>query len=153
GDEPLIEPYTLERLVELFERDKDIKMATLASPILNEEEMRNPNVVKVVMDKDNFSLYFSRSPIPYLREVKFKDSTCFKHIGIYGFKKDFLLDFASTPRGILEESESLEQLRALENGIRIKVGLIEKWNGVSVDNPEDIAKVENEIKKGGITPP
>ena len=153
GDEPLIEPEPLEALIELFQKDKELQMATLITPLTNENELTNPNIVKTVIDKENFCLYFSRSPIPYLRRMKFCETSFYKHIGIYGYRKDFLLKFALMPMGKLEEAESLEQLRAIENGIRIKSAIVENWRGVSVDTPFDIKKVEEEIKKGGINPP
>lgn len=153
GDEPLIEPEPLEMVIELFQKERDLKMSTLIAPLTFEDEFNNPNIVKVVIDKDNYCLYFSRSPIPYCRNIKFGDISFYKHIGIYGYRKDFLLKFASMPKGKLEESESLEQLRSLENGIKIKSAIVEKWRGISVDSPEDIELVEEEIKKGGFLPP
>lgn len=153
GDEPLIEPLPLEALIDLFQQDNELKMATLITPLTIEEELKNPNIVKVVIDKENFCLYFSRSPVPYLREIKFNEFSFYKHIGIYGYRKDYLLKFASTPPQKLEKAESLEQLRALETGVKIKAEKVEKWRGISVDTPEDIKKAEDEIKKGGIIPP
>lgn len=153
GDEPLIDPSSVEILVNLFEKDNSLLMATLITPIKNIDELYDSNTVKVVVDKDLFCLYFSRSPIPYLRDDKIDNFTFFKHIGIYAYKKDFLLKFSSMKESKLEKAEKLEQLRALENGFKIKSEIIPHWIGLSIDTPNDIAKVEEEIKKGGIFPP
>lgn len=153
GDEPLIAPYSVDILVNLFKKNCDLSMGTLITPIKNKYELYDSNTVKVVVDKDFFCIYFSRSPIPYLREDKFDNFTFFKHIGIYAYKKDFLLKFSSMKQSKLEKAEKLEQLRALENGFKIKSEIIPHWIGLSVDTPNDIVKVEEEIKKGGISPP
>lgn len=153
GDEPLINSSSLKNLITLFEREKDLKMGTLVVRLDDEEELKNPSIVKVVLDKDDYCLYFSRNPIPYLRDKEFKDHTFYKHIGIYGFNKEFLLEFTKMKRGKLEEAESLEQLRALENGIRIKAHILKRWNGISVDTKEDLIRVEEKIKREGISLP
>ena len=150
GDEPLVDPHSLRKLVLLFSENEDLKMATLITKIDKKKELNNKNVVKVVVDKENYALYFSRSKIPFLRNLEFRDFTFYKHIGIYGYNREFLLKFLSMKKGVLEEAESLEQLRAIENGTRIKCAIVEKWNGVSVDVPSDVEKVEKEIKKGRI---
>ena len=139
GDEPLIQPEALDAVIKPLIKDQDIKMATLITPIIGESESSDPNIVKVVKDKNDFALYFSRSLIPYARE---KDiSLVFKQIGVYAYKRDFLLSFAKMKPTIYEKTEKLEQLRALENGYKIK--LVEtNYNPVSVDVPEDLAKVE-----------
>lgn len=153
GDEPLIESKPLESLIGLFEEEKNLQMGTLITKIKNKKEIKNPNCVKVVIDRNNFAIYFSRSSIPYLRDIKPSDFTFYRHIGIYAYKRDSLLEFATLTQGKLEKAESLEQLRAIENGIKIKTAFVENWIGVSVDKKEDIQKVEEEIKKGGILPP
>lgn len=141
GDEPLIEPKVIDRLAAAFDDDEDLMMATVKARMDDEEDMRNPNNVKVVTDKDGYALYFSRSLMPYPRE----DTDCpvYKHIGIYAYRRDFLLKYAKMPQTMLEKTESLEQLRALENGFRIKV-IESDANFVGVDTAEDLSRV-NEI--------
>lgn len=139
GDEPFINPEMINEVAEPLLRDKNILMGTLMHEIKNEEDLSNPNVVKVVTDKSGFALYFSRSLIPYLRRSE--GHRAFEHIGIYSYQKDFLLKFAELKPTPLETSESLEQLRALENGYRIKVVLTkQKYIALSVDTPEDLEK-------------
>lgn len=139
GDEPFINPEMINEVAEPLLRDKNILMGTLMHKIKNEEDLSNPNVVKVVTDKSGFALYFSRSLIPYPRRSE--GHRAFEHIGIYCYQKDFLLKFAELKPTPLETSESLEQLRALENGYRIKVVLTkQKYIALSVDTPEDLEK-------------
>ncbi len=144
GDEPLIPPSVIDRVAQaLGESSPDIPMcsaATIASP----EERGNPNVVKVVMDKNNLALYFSRSPIPFLRHPLTSTST-FRHIGIYGYRKDFLLKFVSLSQTPLELTESLEQLRALEYGFKIKIVIVD-YSPVGVDTPEDLERVREMLR-------
>lgn len=143
GDEPLIEPEALDAVIKPLVEDPDIKMATLITPIDDESEYHDPNIVKAVKDKDNFALYCSRSLIPYSREG---DMTgVFKQIGVYVYRRDFLLAFSKMEPTPYEKMERLEQLRALENGYKIK--LVETtYNPISVDVPEDVAKVENVLR-------
>lgn len=143
GDEPLIDPEIIDALAAAFDEDKELQMATVKSPMHDKEEMTNPNNVKVVTDKNGYALYFSRSLMPYPREDT--GVTVYKHIGIYAYKRDFLLNYAKMEPTPLEKTESLEQLRALENGFRIKVIETEQ-TFVGVDTAEDLAKV-NEIYK------
>jgi 3-deoxy-manno-octulosonate cytidylyltransferase (CMP-KDO synthetase) len=128
GDEPLIEPDTLDLLIGLLERDSAAEMATLACPIWSEEQWHNPNCVKVVCDDACRALYFSRSPIPFVRDGKPDFTACpprfLQHIGLYGYRQSFLLRYACTPPGELEKLEKLEQLRALGLGCRIPVGVV-----------------------------
>jgi 3-deoxy-manno-octulosonate cytidylyltransferase (CMP-KDO synthetase) len=144
GDEPLIEPTALDAVVKPMIADTSIQIATLITPIGNESEYQNPNIVKVAKDKYNFALYFSRCPIPYSREG---DRTgVFKHIGVYAYRRDFLLTFAKMEQTRCEKMEKLEQLRPLENGYKIK--LVEtSYNPISVDVPEDIVKVEKALEE------
>ena len=137
GDEPLIEPSLIDRLVDVFEEEPDLPMATVMTKITDEEEQRNPNNVKVVTNKDGYALYFSRSLLPYPRHV---GCPVYKHIGIYAYRRDFLLRYAAMAPTPLETAESLEQLRALENGYRIKVVETEA-QFVGVDTAEDLEKV------------
>ena len=138
GDEPLIPSEIIDRLVTAFLQEPDLQMATLKT-VMPASEYADPACVKVVTDYDNNALYFSRSQIPYVRN-KLATTQIYKHIGIYAYKRDFLLKFASLPVGYLEQIESLEQLRVLENGYKIKV-LEVAYNAVGVDTPEDLEKV------------
>ena len=138
GDEPLIEPDLIDALVAAFEGDEELQMATVKSPMTDENEMKNPNNVKVVTDKNGYALYFSRSLLPYPREAS--GVTVYKHIGIYAYRRDFLLRYARMEPTALERTESLEQLRALENGYKIKV-IATDFRFVGVDTPEDLAEV------------
>ena len=141
GDEPLIEPDLIDALVSEFENDSELQMATVATELDEEDEMKNPNNVKVVIDKKNNAMYFSRSLIPYPRN--FGKSKVYKHIGIYAYRRNFLLAYSKMNPTELEQSESLEQLRALENGYKIRV-IKSNCKFVGVDTEEDL-KMVNEI--------
>lgn len=143
GDEPMIPPEVIDRLAECFDHDPELDMATLKVK-MQEEDYNNPAAVKVVTSLSGYALYFSRSLMPYPRN-KPEDFNVYKHVGIYAYKRDFLLKYAAMAPTPLERAESLEQLRALENGYRIKV-LESDFQGVGVDTPEDLAAV-NEIFK------
>lgn len=146
GDEPLIEPDVIDEAVKPLMNNSEILMATLKTRIINNEELKDPNVVKVVTDKNDFALYFSRFTIPYVRDTDSQPHPAhYKHIGIYVYKKDFLLKFAQMKPTLLEEAEKLEQLRALENGYKIKVVKTE-YNSIGVDTPEDLEKVKEILK-------
>ncbi len=146
GDEPLIEPVVIDQLAGEFQRDPELMMATLAAP-LAEDESHMPSVVKVVTDLAGYALYFSRSLIPYPRNPA-NGLTYLKHIGIYAYRRDFLLKYAALPPTPLEKAESLEQLRALEHGYRIKV-LATDFTSVGVDTPEDLERVNAIIAAQG----
>ncbi|MDT8903801.1 3-deoxy-manno-octulosonate cytidylyltransferase [Anaeroselena agilis] len=146
GDEPLIEPAVIDQLAEEFHRSPGLAMATLAAP-LAEDEHQAPSVVKVVTDLEGYALYFSRSLIPYPRNPA-NGPAYQKHIGIYAYRRDFLLKFAALAPTPLEQAESLEQLRALEHGYRIKV-LAANFTSVGVDTPEDLEKVNAIIAAQG----
>lgn len=139
GDEPEIEPEAVDQLAEMMIQSPDVGMGTLAVPIQSAERYLNPNVVKVVVDNSGDALYFSRASIPCLgsRETPLADSPVapLHHLGIYGFRRDFLQQFVSWPPGKLEQLERLEQLRALENGYRIRVGLRPSGKP-GIDTPE-----------------
>jgi 3-deoxy-manno-octulosonate cytidylyltransferase (CMP-KDO synthetase) len=140
GDEPFIDAEPLAKVIEVFrsDLDKKVDLASLMREITNEEEINNPNNVKVVVDQNGFALYFSRSVIPYPRE-KNVGVRYMQHIGIYAFRKQALLDFYSLPMKSLEASEKLEQLRYLEFGKRIK--MVETTHvGIGIDTPEDLEK-------------
>lgn len=139
GDEPLIEPDMINQLIIPFLEDNTLKMATLKHEILNEKNIDNPNVVKVITDKDGYAIYFSRSPIPYNRDRK--KIKYYRHIGIYGYNREFLLKYKKLEKSLLEDIESLEQLRALENGYKIKVEITD-FDVRGVDTPEDLHEVE-----------
>ena len=135
GDEPLIEPSVIDALVEPFLADDRLAMATAKTEITDEEEQENPNNVKVITDKSGNALYFSRARIPYARVPGAK---VYKHIGIYAYRRDFLLAYARMAQTPLELSESLEQLRALENGYRIRVVETDAVF-IGADTEEDLA--------------
>jgi 3-deoxy-manno-octulosonate cytidylyltransferase (CMP-KDO synthetase) len=140
GDEPFIDTESLAKVIEVFKNDLDKKvdLASLMREITNEDDINNPNNVKVVVDQNGFALYFSRSVIPYPRE-KNVGVRYMQHIGIYAFRKQALLDFYSLPMQSLEASEKLEQLRYLEFGKRIK--MVETSHvGIGIDTPEDLEK-------------
>ena len=141
GDEPLIEPSLIDDLISLFNDDIDLQMATVSTELKEESEINNPNNVKVISDLNGYALYFSRSVIPYPRNTG--KSKVYKHIGIYAYRRDFLLKYAKMSPTPLEQSESLEQLRALENGYKIKV-LKSDNQFIGVDTEEDL-KLVNEI--------
>ena len=140
GDEPLIEPALIDELIAEF-ADENLQMATVATEMTDEAEFKNPNNVKVVIDRNNDALYFSRALIPYPRNAG--KSKIFKHIGIYAYRRKFLLDYAKMEPTPLEQSESLEQLRALENGFKIRV-IKSSYRFIGVDTEEDL-KLVNEI--------
>ena len=146
GDEPLIEPQAIDEAIKSPVDNPKIPVATLAYKITKKEEIENSNVVKVVFDKDNFALYFSRSLIPYSKlQVPRSRITAYKHLGLYIYRKNFLLEFAQMKPTPLEKIEGLEQLRVLENGYRIKVVETE-CDSIGVDTPEDLEKVKAMIK-------
>jgi 3-deoxy-manno-octulosonate cytidylyltransferase (CMP-KDO synthetase) len=164
ADEPMIDPLTIDNLAQVFEYEKNIQMATLIKRIENEEDITDPNVVKVVVDRKAFALYFSRSPIPYMRRKALDpglaggavghDTTggYYKHIGIYAYTKDFLFTYRNLPRSVLETDEQLEQLRVLEHGYKIKT-IETRHETVGVDTQEDLDKVrrifaEEKAKRG-----
>lgn len=140
GDEPLIDPGFVGKLAATMVKDKKIEMITAASTFTPEDDLTNPNAVKVVLDRKKNALYFSRFPIPYLRGDGLRPSY-YRHQGIYGYTTEFLLQFVKWKPGILEQAESLEQLRALENGAKIRV-VLAKDAAVGVDTLEDVAAVE-----------
>ena len=146
GDEPLIEPQLIDDLATEFLDNPDLVMAT-AMTTLTEADYHDANVVKVVTDLQGYALYFSRSLIPFLRHTP--QRSVYKHIGIYAYRRAFLLDFAKLAPTPLELTESLEQLRALEHGYKIKV-LPTAYNPVGVDTPEDLAQVIQIIKRGAL---
>ena len=144
GDEPMIPPEVIDRLAEAFNSDADLNMATM-KVVMDEEDYENPAAVKVVTDQQGYALYFSRSLMPYPRN-KPEGFKVFKHVGIYAYRRNFLLKYAALAPTPLEKAESLEQLRALENGYKIKV-LESDFQGIGVDTPEDLAAVNALFEK------
>ena len=141
GDEPMIPPEVIDNLAKAFEADAELNMATM-KVAMDEADYDNPAAVKVVTDLNGYALYFSRSLMPYPRN-KPEGYKVYKHVGIYAYRRNFLLKYAVLPPTPLEKAESLEQLRALENGYKIKV-LESTFKGIGVDTPEDLAAV-NEL--------
>lgn len=145
GDEPMIDPKVIDQLAEVFEKKSEIQVATVAVRKNSVEDLENPNVVKVVCDAEGRALYFSRSPLPYFREKPAQGITFLKHLGIYGYRKNFILDFVKWKPGVLENIEKLEQLRILERGIPIQV-IETPHDSVSVDTAEDLVAVEEKLR-------
>jgi|AMWB02.1.fsa_nt_gi 3-deoxy-manno-octulosonate cytidylyltransferase (CMP-KDO synthetase) len=155
GDEPLIEPAMIDEAIRPLVDDSSIVMGTLKSRIRDLHDFLSPNVVKVITDLQGFALYFSRSPLPFFRDKwnDLKDEAfasgrllCHKHIGIYVYRRDFLIQYARMPQTRLEQAEKLEQLRVLENGHRIRVVETE-YESIGVDSPLDLEKVLEKLRK------
>lgn len=147
GDEPLISPKEIHLLASAFE-DRSVQIATLVNPFHDDALLQNPNVVKVVKAKNGNVLYFSRLPIPYLRgESAVAPKHYYRHIGIYAYRYGVLRQIVQLPTSELENSEKLEQLRWLENGYKIKVGITE-IETVGIDTPQDLERAEKFLKEG-----
>jgi 3-deoxy-manno-octulosonate cytidylyltransferase (CMP-KDO synthetase) len=149
GDEPLLAPEAIEEAVAPLAADAGIRMGTLGGA-LGEDDAANPHVVKAVVDQQGFALYFSRSPIPYRRDPSAPRQSVYRHIGLYVYRRDFLLELASLRPTPLERAESLEQLRALEHGHRIRV-VETAYLSASVDTPEDLERVRRLVAGGRLT--
>jgi len=142
GDEPLLDPTTVDTAVQALLEDPQASIATVATPTKTPGDIMDPNVCKVVLDFDENALYFSRAPVPWVRDTANKvQARHLKHLGLYVFRRDALLEYPTLPQGELERLEQLEQLRWLENGWKIRVAQVEH-DAVSVDVPEDVARVE-----------
>ncbi len=141
GDEPLIDPAAVDAAILPLLEDSDIAMGTLKKRIEDPREVSDPNVVKVVTDHFGNAVYFSRSPIPYVRHPENRSVPHFKHVGLYVYRRDFLLGYSDLPVGPLEKAECLEQLRALENGHSIRVVETE-YESLGVDTPADLERVK-----------
>lgn len=157
ADEPLIHPMMIDELAQVHEYEKNVQMATLIKRIHRREEIIDPNVVKAVVDRKGFALYFSRSPIPYIRgdssemtkegqPVSDISGRYFKHIGLYSYTKDFLFTYKNLPKSTLEEEEKLEQLRVLEHGYKIRT-IETRYDTIGVDTQEDLEKVREILAK------
>ncbi len=143
GDEPLVQGEMIGQLAQFLTRHEAVPMASLMIPFKPGEDINSPNVVKVAVDRDKFALYFSRSVIPFLRAPE-AAPRYLKHLGLYGYQRHFLLQFSSLEPTPLEQSEQLEQLRALEHGYRIKM-LETVHDSIGVDTPEDLQRVEKRL--------
>jgi 3-deoxy-manno-octulosonate cytidylyltransferase (CMP-KDO synthetase) len=139
GDEPFVDISPLEKLLTAIS-DPDVVVASVMQKLGMDEDINNPNFVKVVCDKNNNALYFSRSPIPYKRNLQ-SSLPIYKHVGVYAFKKNTLLAFTKWPMGVLEQTEMLEQLRYLENGVSIKM-VETTTSSIGIDTPEDLEKAK-----------
>lgn len=146
GDEPFIDEVSLAKLIEVFKNDpqKEIDLASLKVQMKDSEEIQNPNNVKVITDQKDFAMYFSRSPIPFVRDTEI-DTKHYKHIGVYAFRKSALIDFYYTPKTPLESSEKIEGIRYLEVGKRIKM-VETQTSVVGIDTPEDLEKAKEILK-------
>ena len=144
GDEPLIEPAMIDEAVEPLLADPLVVMSTLRRRISDPADLQNPNVTKVVVDRDGFALYFSRAPIPYARAGA-PPAPAWRHVGLYVYRRDCLLQLAALAPTVLERSEALEQLRALEHGIRI-LAVETSYDSIGVDTPEDLERVRRLVQ-------
>jgi len=139
GDQPFVAPEDIDAIVKQMTAEPAISMATLSAPIVDVDEWRNPNKVKIVCDDRGRALYFSRSPIPFLRDRSGVPPGALRHVAVYGYRHDFLLSFGELPPGRLEQIEKLEQLRAIEHGYQIRV-VASAAPSLEVDTPEDLAQ-------------
>jgi 3-deoxy-manno-octulosonate cytidylyltransferase (CMP-KDO synthetase) len=147
GDEPLIDPVAIDTAVGALLEEPQAQISTVATPIRHAGDIMDPNVVKTVLDFDGNALYFSRAPIPWIRDTQQKVHVKYwKHLGLYVFQREALLEYPTLPQGELEKIEQLEQLRWLENGWKIRVAEV-AHDAVSVDVPEDVARVEKLMQK------
>lgn len=148
GDEPLIPPTVIDEAIRPMIQDRSLTTTTLVCRVQSDEELRNPNMPKVVIDADGSCLYFSRSPVPFLRDVDGGEwvhkHEYYRHIGLYVFRRDFLLRLAQLPQTPLEKAEKLEQLRILEHGFQIKA-VVTTYDGISVDTTEDLERVRAKV--------
>lgn len=138
GDEPLIDPAAIDTAILSLLDDPGTEMGTLKKRITASEDLHNPNIVKVVTDHNGYALYFSRAAIPYCRE---SSAVYWRHVGLYVYRRGLLMNYSNLKPGVLEQAEKLEQLRALENGIPIRVAETE-YETIGVDTPEDLEAVE-----------
>lgn len=141
GDEPFIQPNVIDGLVTALKSDATASVATVIKEIKTDDDINNPNVVKVVIDRNHYALYFSRSVIPYNRNTERPSGLkYFKHLGLYAYRKDFLMSYKDWPKSMLESVEQLEQLRILEAGYKIKT-IETDIESLAVDTPEDLARI------------
>ena len=146
GDEPLIDPHTIDGVVRALLEQPDVPMATARHQITETTRITDPNVVKVVCDRQGHALYFSRCPIPFIRDGGMPNPSCYwQHIGLYGYRRAFLLHYAAMPQTELEQLEKLEQLRVLEHGYPIAV-VETKYESIGVDTPEDLEQARARLE-------
>ncbi len=150
GDEPLIDPQLIDQTIQALIDDEAVVVGTAVKKISSQNDIFNPSVVKVVLDKNNYALYFSRSPIPHVRDARNENewltqATVYKHFGIYVYRAEFLQHYTTMPQSPLEIAEKLEQLRVLENGYRIKC-VITEYESLPVDTQEDLEKIVFHLK-------
>jgi 3-deoxy-manno-octulosonate cytidylyltransferase (CMP-KDO synthetase) len=149
GDEPLIDSQAVAQAVETLRLDPHLKVATLGYPLEKEKAWKDPNIVKILTDQNNDALYFSRLPVPYFRDLPFSPLPgLFQHLGVYIYRKKFLMEFLSWSPSPLEKAEKLEQLRILTNGFKIKI-IPTATPSFGVDTPEDVLRVEEMLKRKG----
>lgn len=151
GDEPLIVPSLISKLATVLTDSPDLHMVTVATPFDSDDEAQNPNAVKVVLDRQRNALYFSRAPIPFISRAAGQRRSAttlrhLRHLGIYGYTTEFLRQFVRWKPGPLEESERLEQLRALENGAKIRI-VLTRNSSIGVDTPDDVKAVERLLSR------
>ncbi len=157
GDEPVIAPSAIDAAVEVLQKDKKVLMSTVVIPLLDEKEWKDPNIVKAVLTPQGDVLYFSRSPIPFPRDGSTSLTTgggvpkgAYKHMGLYGYRPKWLQTMAKLKPTPLELTEKLEQLRAMENGVMLRAA-VRKVESIAVDVPADVKKVEQFLRKNGIS--
>ncbi len=144
GDQPLVDSQALDEMVQIFEKEKEVEVLTLAVRMTDRASFENPNAVKVVCDRQGDALYFSRATIPFVQGRQECAFSFLKHLGVYGYRRDFLLKFVAWEPGILENTEKLEQLRILERGHSIRV-IETAYDFISVDTEEDLKEVERRL--------
>ena len=151
GDEPMMEQSMINQSINALKTHENAKTSTLITLLNEYEDLSNPNIVKVIIDNKGYAIYFSRLPIPYVREKKdIQRDLHYKHLGIYCYRRDFLLQFSSMTASILEKSEKLEQLRIIENGYKI-ITAITQNDAISIDTPEDLVKVRKKLEQVNIS--
>ncbi len=148
GDEPLVEGFVIDALVEALDSDPEVPMATLAHPA-EPAAREDPNRVKVVVDQRGRALYFSRSPIPGQQDPAAGAPATLQHVGLYAYRRPFLMQLVRLAQTPLERAEALEQLRALEHGFPVRVALVEGWCSMPVDVPQDVLRVEARLREAG----
>lgn len=144
GDEPMITPESIDSVITALKTGENADIATLLRIIEDKDEVENPNLVKCVIDNNNFALYFSRSKIPY--ERNFDEAVFYGHIGLYGYKREALFKMTSLPQTMLEKTESLEQLRALQSGMRIITSVV-NFKPIGIDTKEDVEEFKKALSK------
>ncbi len=151
GDEPFVDAAHIDLLIDAMRADASLQMATCATPLRDDNQFRDPNFVKVVLAKNGDALYFSRAPIPHQRDANNASTRApvLRHMGLYAYRADWLLEMARLPPTPLEQCEVLEQLRALENGVAIRVLEVEKASDIAIDTPHDLERAEKFLRENG----